>query len=592
MRLLAALALAPLMAAAMLGLGEALGGRTAGDRWVRGWTAAWWVVALVAQAAGPGPSVWVGFAALSFGLWRASAMIRERPRAALLFAASLAAGAPLWLLPPYFYDTLVYHLGLPWTWLANRTFAIVPHNLFSNFPAAAPTIFLLPVAAGLPEAAAGLHWATFVVALVALARLAGRLGAGRYRWVAPALLVGCWHAVWIATVAAADHLVLLGIIVMTDHLVAGNESRRTRILGAGLAFGLALAAKYTAVVPAAAVLAAAAVAAFAVSWWAGVLGVAASSFWWVRNLVVTGNPVFPLGWALFGGHGWSAADDQRYLALVREGVGGAASIPAGLAHLVVPPVGLGWWVVAILPLAVLAISGRGPRRERRLVAVAAVLALAGWLVTSQTTRYALPLAALVAALAAAGVAGLTARPARLVLGLLGVTVVLGVLNLSTFLFGVLRVGRVWRGEASAEAWRHSVTLDDPLPAYRRCAAGLPRQARILVVGEGRSWGCPRPHQVSSPYDEQLAQNVVENSASASAAAQRLRATGFTDLVINWGEVARLGGPGYRVLRWTTPAAAARWRELLERFTTPVFRDGEVEVRALAAGPAAPGPAGR
>ena len=591
MHLLAALALAPLMAAAMLGLGEALGGRTAGDRWVRGWTAAWWVIALVAQAAGPGPSVWVGFAALSFGLWRASAMIRERPRAALVFAAALAAGAPLWLLPPYFYDALVYHLGLPWTWLANRTFAIVPHNLFSDFPAAAPTIFLLPVAAGLPEAAAGLHWATFVVALVALARLAGKLGAGRYRWVAPALLVGCWHATWIASVAAADQLVLLGIIVMTDHLVAGEEPRRTRIVGAGLAFGLAVAAKYTAAVPAAAVLAAAAVAAFAVSWWAGVVGVAASSFWWVRNLVVTGNPVFPLGWALFGGRGWSAAADQRYLALVREGVGGAASIPAGLAHLVAPPDGLGWWVLAVLPLVAFALGGKGAGRERRLVALAALLALAGWLVTSQTTRYALPLAALIAALAAAGLGRMAPRSAGLALAALGVTVALGVLSLAGFLFGVLHVGRVWSGAESAEAWRHSATLDDPLPAYRRCAA-LPRQARLLVVGEGRSWGCPRPHQVSSPYDEQLAQEVVENSASASAAAQQLRAAGFTDLVINWGEVARLGGPGYRVLRWTTPAAAARWRELLERFTTPVFRDGEVEVRALAARPAAPGPAAR
>jgi hypothetical protein len=588
---LAALGLTPLMAAAIVGLGAALGGKTTGDRWVRGWTAAWWSVALVAQVAGPRPSVWVGFAVLGFGLARALPLVRERPRAALMFAVGLAAGAPLWLLPPYFYDALVYHLGLPWTWLANRSFAIVPHNLFSDFPAAASTLFLLPVAAGVPEAAAGLHWATFVVALVALARLAARLGADRYRWVAPLLLVGCWHATWIASVPAADQLVLLGIVVMMDHLVAGDEPRRARIVGAGLAFGLAIAAKYTAAIPAAAVLAAGAVAAFPVSWWAAVVGVAASSFWWVRNVLTTGNPVFPLMWSIFGGRGWSAADDQRYLALVREGVGGLASVPAGLVHLVAPPIGLGWWVLAVLPLVAFALGGRGAARERRLVAFAAALALAGWLVTSQTTRYALPLAALVAALAAAGLGRMAPRPAGLALATLGVAVALGVLSLAAFLFGVLHVGRVWSGAESAEAWRHSVTLDDPLPAYRRCAA-LPRQARVLVVGEGRSWGCPRPHQVSSPYDEQLAQDVVENSASAAAAARRLRAEGFTDLLINWGEVARLGGPGYRVLRWQTPAAAARWGELLARFTTPVFRDGEVEVRALAAGPAAAAPAER
>jgi hypothetical protein len=306
----------------------------------------------------------------------------------------------------------------------------------------------------------------------------------------------------------------------------------------------------------------------------------------VRNLVTTGNPAFPLLWALFGGRGWSAEDNQRYLALVQEGVGGLASVPAGLAHLVAPPIGLGWWAVAALPLAAFALTGDdGARRGRRLVALAVALALAGWLVTSQTTRYALPLAALLAALAAAGLGRFGPRPARLVLALLGATVALGVLNLAAFVLGVLGVGRLWRGAESAEAWRHSVTANDPIPAYRRCDAVLPPQARILVVGEGRSWGCPRPHQVSSPYDEQLVQDVVESSPSAAAAAQRLRSAGFTHLLINWAEVARLGGPNYRVLRWHSPDAAARWRELLGEFTRPVFRQGSVDVRVLAGGPA-------
>ncbi len=587
MHALAALALTALAAAGLLGLGEGLGGRSAGDRWVRGWTALWWSVALIAQLAGPRPAVWAGLLILAGGLWRAWGVARRRPRAALLFGAALAAGAPLWLAPPYFYDALVYHLGLPWTWLANGSFATVPHNLFSHFPMAAATVYLLPVALGVPEAAAGLHWATFVIALVALARLAGRLGAGRDRWVAPALMLACWHGTWIASVAAADQLVVLGVVLMADHLVARAEPARERILGAGLAFGLAIAAKYTAAIPAAAVLAVGWLGSASLAWAAAGIGVAASSFWWVRNLLTTGNPFFPLLWALLGGRGWSAADDERYLALVREGVGGLASVPAGLVHLVAPPDGLGWWAVAALPLVLLALFGdNGARRERRLVALALALAVAGWLVTSQTTRYALPLAALLAALAAAGLGQFGRRPARLVRALLGVTVALGALNLAAFVFGVLGFDRLWSGAQSAEAWRQAVTVNDPVPAYRRCDALLPQNARILVVGEGRSWGCPRPHQVSSPYDGQLVQTVVESSPTAAAAAQRLHAAGFTHLLINWGEVARLGGPGYRVLRWRSPDAEARWRTLLARFTRPVVREGDVEVRVL--DPIAPG----
>ncbi len=585
MHALAALTLTALVAGGLLGLGEMLGARSAGDRWVRGWTALWWSVALIAQFAGPRLAVWAGFLVLAGGLWKAWGLTRGQPRPALMFGAALAAGAPLWLVPPYFYDALVYHLGFPWTWLANGSFATVAHNLFSHFPMAASTVFLLPVAIGLPEAAAGLHWATFVIALVVLARLAGRLGAGRYRWVAPVLVLGCWHATWIASVAAADQLVVLGVVLMVNHLAAHDESASERTLGIGLAFGLAVAAKYTAAIPAAAVLVVGCLTAASVTWPAAGLGIAVSSFWWVRNLVTTGNPVFPLLWTLLGGRGWSAPDNQRYLALVQEGVGGLASVPAGLAHLVVPPNGLGWWAVAALPLVALALSGHdGARRERRLVALAVALALAAWLVTSQTTRYALPLAALLAALAAAGLGRFGPRPARLVLALLGVTVALGVLNLAAFVFGVLGVGRLWRGAESAEAWRHSATVNDPLPAYRRCDAVLPKQARILVVGDGRAWGCPRPHQVSSPYDEQLVQDVVESSPTAAVAAQRLRSAGFTHLLINWGEVARLGGPGYRVLRWRSRDADARWRDFLGEFTRPVFRKGSIEVRVLAGGP--------
>jgi hypothetical protein len=81
----------------------------------------------------------------------------------------------------------------------------------------------------------------------------------------------------------------------------------------------------------------------------------------------------------------------------------------------------------------------------------------------------------------------------------------------------------------------------------------------------------------------LVQAYVEEAPSAADAVERLRSAGFTHLLINWGEVGRLGGPDFRVLRWETPDAGARWRELLSGFTTPLFREGAIEVRALLGG---------
>ena len=589
MHTLAALLLTASMAAGLAGLGDLLRGRSGADRWVRGWTLLWWVVALAGQLAGPWPAVVGGFTVLAVGCVRAALRLRKPVGTLVAYTVATGAGGLLWLAPPFFYDTLVYHLGLPWSWLTNGGFGTVAHNTFSHFPLAGQTVFLLPVALGLPEAAAGLHWITFLVTLGALARVAGNLGAGRWRWLAPALFAACWHAPWIAGLAAVDHLVVLGVVASVQLLTEPRGEGGVDWVGVGAAWGLALASKYQGALPAAAVGVAALVACGRARLrllLAGAVALGASSFWWIRNVVETGNPVFPLLWNVLGGSGWSLRDDQRYQALVREGVQGG-TFQAALVRLVVPPEGLGWWFLLAVPLALAALLRRGEAEVRvRLVGVAIALASAVWVLSSQTTRYALPVAALMAALAAAGVAGLGRWPARLAACVLGLALAHGGLTLGVFLTGTLRLGALRAGTLTAEAWRAGLTVDDPLPAYRACGGLLPADARVLVVGEGRPWGCPRPHHASSPYDTQLAQEMVERAADAGAVASRVHAEGFTHLLISWSELERLGGPDYRVMRFEDPRAGGRWSSFLASCTSPVWREGALEIRALQVGCAA------
>ena len=583
MHTVAALLLTGFLSAGLAGLGELLRGRSAGDRWVRGWMLLWWLVAVAAQLASPRVAVAVGLAAIAVGVGRAAMALRRTWRRAGAYALAGLSGAPMWLAPPYFYDALVYHLGLPWSWTVNGSFSPISHQIFSHFPLAGQTVFLVPVALGVPEAAAGLHWVTFVVVLVSLTQAADALGAGRWRWLAPALLLACWHATWIAGVAAVDHLVVLGVVVGVQHLVAPRGAAGPDRVGLGIAWGLALAAKYPAALPVAAV----AVAVLALCWRqrlavlaSGAMAVALSSFWWVRNLVLTGNAVFPLLWRALGGVGWSLRDDMRYQALVREGTQGGG-IGGGLVHLIAPTAGLGWWFLLALPLAIGSLLRRDERGPQlRLVGLAVALGLGGWLVTSQTTRYALPEAALLAVLAAVGLAGVTRRPAAVAAACLALGIAHGVLSLGGFLIGTLGMDRLLTGVVSAEEWRHRVTLDDPLPAYRACARLLPLGARVLVVGEGRSWGCPRPHHVSSPYDLQLVQAVVEGAADEAEVAAQLRGAGWTHIVISWSELSRLGGPDYQLLRFADPRAAKRWRGFLASCTATLWREGGSEIRQV------------
>lgn len=578
-----ALAATGALAGGIAELGRRLGGETLAARWVRGWTALWWLVAVTAQLVAPAVAAVVGTLVVlaAFAAWGYREHHAARPW--LLGGAAVLAGAPLYLCPPVFYDALVYHLGLPWSWLINASFDPIEHHVFSHFPIAGQAVFLIPVGWGLPEAAAGLHWFCLAVTLAACVRLAQRLETGGWAVLAPLLLVGCWQVLWVAGQPAVDLLVTAAIVAAVEALTAEPEPRW---LDFGLACGLAAATKYPAVVPTAALMLVAVL--FFPGRWrrigiSAAVAVAAASFVPVRNLLTTGNPVYPLLWSLFGGSGWSASDDARWLSLVHEGVHGFASLPSGIVRLVRPPDGLGWWAVvaAVLALAAVLHAGQGAR-SRRLVAVAALLGLGGWLVSSQIVRFAFPVASLLAVLAAAGASRLPRRSAAAAAVVVSATVALGLADLGRFTVGRLQIHRMWTGEATRDEWRHRVTLNDPLPAYRAAEAELQASARLLVVGEGRSWGCSVPHHVSSFHDRQLIQTWVEAAAAADEVARTAAAEGFSHLLINWGELERLGGRDFQVLRWRSAADEQRWELFLRQWTVPVASSPPCELRAIRA----------
>ena len=221
------------------------------------------------------------------------------------------------------------------------------------------------------------------------------------------------------------------------------------------------------------------------------------------------------------------------------------------------------------------------RREAGVpwLGAAVVLTTAGWLGTSHTTRYALVLAPLVGALAARGAVGLGRAARTTVVAALVLGAAVGAVNYGEFTFGELGWLHWLGGREAAESWRHRVTVNDPAPAWGAADRLLPPDARVLIVADGRSWGCPRAHHASSAYDTQLAQRVVERSDSAAEAVQRLKDEGFSHLMINWGELGRLHGPPFRVLDWRDDEARRRWIGL-RAASHEMWRSGSLQLLEL------------
>jgi hypothetical protein len=485
-------------------------------------------------------------------------------------AAAAAGGAvllPVALAPPFFYDALVYHLALPWQALLEGRFSPHPEDLFSTFPPLFQGLAAVPLAAGLPRAAALLHLASFVAAGAAVAGLARLLGARR--WLARAaaffLPLAPSHALVPGLPAAEGWLV--ASVACCAALVLARRVRPGAALLAGLLAGIGCAARLQGLAWTVIWLAVVAVRfrprlrAVTASSAAWVLG---SSPWWLKNLVLLGEPVAPIGLRREGvATLWRDAGSAAWLGVA----------PWPLVHRFTVSLGPLLPFLAPLALAALLAWWQGRRRATVWLGPLVVAGVAAWQLTGDLPRFLAPTIALLVALAAAAgtpLARAGSAVALAVAAMLGMT-----WNLSELgRLGGLGLLREKGGQAAGR-----LVVNDPLPAFVACRE-LPASARVLFVGEPRGYGFPRRFVAPSQHDVSPLLGPLGGSRSLRDVQTWLWRRGFTHLLVNRLELARLA-PSYPVAPWRNPAGFRRWEEFLHLLGPPVVAAGGVEVFSLA-----------
>lgn len=492
-------------------------------------------------------------------------------------AAAAAGGLPYLAVAaaaPFFYDALVYHLGLPWQALQAGSLGAYPNDLFSTFPPLAQGVYAFPLAAGAARAAGLLHWIGFILAGSATAGLAGTLGAPRWARLAAAAAVPLLPAtVLVPGLPAAEAWLLLPLLTALA-LAAGRPRPGSAVL-AGFLAGAAAAARLQGVPWAALVLVVLVVRrgrrrAAAAGMEAVAAAVVAAAPWWAKNWVLLGLPLAPLG---LGG------------AAIASLKAHAGTPPSPLAGLLALPGSLAPHAAYLVPLvlaAVLAAGGRGSRRVWPLLGVAAV-GLLVWAETGTLARFLAPTGAVLVALAAS--AARRSPAGRLAAGLaLGGAIALGA---TVGVRQVAALGGPRLAAAGMETVWRELTPNSPLAAFEE-GRSLPTDARLLFVGEPRGYLAPRPFLAPSQHDPSPLLPLVEGDYTSGEIAATVRSWGFTHLLVNRGELARLG-PGYPVAPWRTDAGRRRWWALLDELSPPVLDTGGVAVYDLATGAAGSGP---
>ena len=510
---------------------------------------------------------------------------------AVLFLFFQFTGAAL---PSIDFDVKEYHLQGPREFFEQGRITRLPHNVYTSFP------FLTEMLSLAGMVVADDWWWGALVGKSMLATFAPLtalvlFAAGRRWWSSTAGLAAAMiHLTipWTTRVSIIAYTegglcfflaaTLLAVSLAIERTRAGKASGGTWLL-AGLMAGSGMACKYTGliqvVVPAAVALGvtiaiarrsgrAARQGEAAVSGLrlAGVFGIGVALTigpWLLKNLVETGNPVYPLGYTVFGGEDWTEADNAKWRAAHSSTDYSASSLVGGLLDVVSRNDWQSPLVFGLAPLALLV--GLRRRVVVCLWLLVAWLFLSWWGLTHRLDRFWVPMLPVVSLLAGIGItwSGRSAwwRPCAVVL-VLGLAYNIGVVTVTSP--GSVIGYNSFLGDLDVARRAVRVTAPAIQAANQRLGE---KSSRVLCVGEAQVFDAEFPLRYNTVFDHSLLELWCSDGggggdglADAETIREKLRGEGIGWVLVNWQEILRYRTT-YGYTEFVTPDVIGRLREM-------------------------------
>ncbi len=463
--------------------------------------------------------------------------------------------------PEIFYDSLVYHLGLPQFFVNEGRIVDTPHVYFSRFPMLMHMLYVVGVGLDGSNLAKLLNWSALMMGLGSLVAVCRRMGWSRTAvWAAcfvvsaPLLQMNVWSTAVDAALASFSVLGLLAFLIWWQ---MGCASRRLFLIASFLV-GAAFATKYTGVC----VVIAFGIALFLFRRDGGyfrfltenilLFGLAVfvvMSPWLVRNYAWTGNPTYPILSSRMESRHLNSKKIEPEMALASR------SRPESFVDLLRFPWRktmedlssfnfIGPMTLAGLPL-VLFVPWR-KNRDSRILGVVLTAFLAVALKFSGDIRYSMTGLAFLSVFLAGGLSHAAAVP-----------VLAWILRAAFFCFGLYHLG--WVLQTAQSSYRPAEVLLgkesrghytgryhpglNPWPSdnIHPTLEKLPASARGYILGVEMVFGTPCRFWYSSSHDDTPLVLWANESRSPDEFFENLRNRGFTHLLLNVPETMRLLG---------------------------------------------------
>jgi len=489
--------------------------------------------------------------------------------------------------PPTDFDVREYHLQGPKEWLQAGQITFLRHNVYTSFP------FLTEMLSLTGMVFANDWWHGALVGKIVLAcfqllsalsvfSIARRWISTDVAWLATLMYLTTPWTLRISLIAYAEGGLTFYLIAATMLALLIRETPQLAFgasMLCGVLAGSAMATKYTGLIsvilPTAVLIAA--------QFWkprdqllsndvnqrssllrvaaAFSLGVAIMILPWLfKNLVETGNPVYPLAYGVFGGSEWTLEMNARWKPAHAASEHDLLRIPE---HILGAAVYNKWTSGLLFALAVPSVL---LWRRNKTVPVVICLLCWGfatwWALTHRIDRFWIPLIPLLSL--AAGTAWLIS-PSKIWKTFL-LTMIFAVTLFNVRFCGTALVG-FHVGLMDLNVARQTTIRSD----IRFLNDTLPKDAKVLMVGEAEVFDATFPLDYNTVFDDCLFEEwttlpedknrPVEERRMMSPAVirQRLLDEGITHILVNWGAVLR-----YRMTYgYTEYVAPSRFKQLTD-----------------------------
>jgi len=469
--------------------------------------------------------------------------------ASLLLGILLLAGFVLTMTPEIGKDALIYHLAVPKLYLLHHGFYFIPGNVFASYPLLGEMHYLLALFLQNDILAKAMNYAVLCGILLGMALFAKFL---LQEHVFPTLSMLLFLS--IPSVFAVSHMAYNDLFVTLFTLAAvysflrwSEQGMTVWLILCGVFSGSAAACKYTA-------LLLTPLGCLGILWYAfrrkaetlqtlqllmlfAAAALIAGSPFYLKNWILTGNPLHPFFYGIFGGREWDG-DQARLYDLFIQSLGMGRTI---LDYLLLP------WNVSLRakmdspqfdgilgPIFLLTLPFlAGLRRWEtpvRVVLVYALLCFLFWASSAQQIRYLIPLFPILALVTGAIVTRYR-KQKRIFALLLCIVAASLAFNGYHIIRGFMKIsplrtaaGIESRDEFLSRTLRH-------YPLYRFVNRNLPPDARVfLLYMKNYTFLCDRDCYADSMFEAHTLQTILKEESSADGVCNRLKTMGFTHIL--------------------------------------------------------------